>query len=525
MKAVTRKRHMERKIVERLLLGGGVNEIARELHVSKHRVMEVRERAREAGYMAGTKALPPYPEAVFEDTTDGRSGRGSEVWSLLEPHLAWMRERLEAGWHAVTVYEELPVRVPRSNFYRYLKAHELNEAGRRARLRVVPEIVHAPGEALLLDWGYLWMVDIEGRRRKLWAFVAVLGYSRYMVVRLMVECDLMHTLSELQGIYQTLGGVARRTTTDNPKIFATTASKYEPILNPVFERFASHYGTIIECLAPKTPEHKGKVERPMPYVRRLLEAYTGDKNDIEEIQVYLDKKVQIANERQHGTTHERPIDMYLNEEKQALRSLPIFPYEIEQYHEGTVRSDGHVRFDGKYYSVDERYIRKDVTIIGNATLVSIYHDGKLIETHERVTKRGVSKSTKKHHLKPWEQACDNPDGLEKLGAAVGPAVQDTVRSILAKGDGFIDFRRIWGILSLNKKYTNQEVNEACAAALAAEAPSYQTILKLLQDNKARQLESATSCSPTPRPAGKFQRDISEYTQMLLNLKHGESYEH
>ena len=206
MKAVTRKRHMERKIVERLLLGGRINEIARELHVSKHRVMSVRERARDAGYLSGTKELPPYPEGVFEDTQDGRSGRGSEVWALLDPHLAWMRARLEAGWHAVTVYEELPVRVPRSNFYRYLKRHELNEAGRRGRLRVVPEIVHAPGEALLLDWGYLWMVDVDGRRRKLWAFVAILGYSRYMLVRLMVECDLAHTVSELQSFYQSLAG-------------------------------------------------------------------------------------------------------------------------------------------------------------------------------------------------------------------------------------------------------------------------------------------------------------------------------
>ena len=68
----------------------------------------------------------------------------------------------------------------------------------------------AQGEALLIDWGYLWTVEEDGRRRKLWAFIGVLGYSRYMVVRLMTCCDQPHTLATLAKMYDEMGGVPRR---------------------------------------------------------------------------------------------------------------------------------------------------------------------------------------------------------------------------------------------------------------------------------------------------------------------------
>ena len=180
----------------------------------------------------------------------------------------------------------------------------------------------------------------------------------------------------------------------------------------------------------------------MPYVRRLLEAYAGDRNDPVAIQGYLGKKIELANQRRHGTTGERPVDRFKNEEQKALKSLPAMAYEVAQYHEGTVRRDGHVRFNSKYYSVCEDYINKPVTVIGTSIQVAIYHAGKLIKTHGRVTGRARSKSTKRHHLKPWEQACDNPDGLRSLGAKIGPSVEAVIRRVLLDGEGFINYRRI-----------------------------------------------------------------------------------
>ena len=511
---------MERKIVQWLLLGQGPNRIARELRVSKHRVMMVRAKAEEAGYLDGSSGLPPYPEALFPETVDGRSLRVSAAWQELEQYTDWIRERLNAGWHAVTVHEELPLEISRSSFYRFIERHRLNELGKSTR-RVVPEIIHEPGEALLIDWGHLWTVEGDGKRKKIWVFIGVLGYSRYLVARVMTSCGIEETLSALSGLYEDLGGVPRRTTSDNPKVFALEANRYEPLLNPVYESFASHYGTVIECLPPRDPQKKGKVERPVPYVRRLLEAFAGDRSNPQEIEDYLKKKLEVANRRKHGTTLERPVDRFLSEERHTLRPLPILPFERQQYHEGTVRIDGHVRFDGKYYSVDEQYARKDVTVIGTSRQVAIYHAGKLIEVHDRLTDRSRYKSTKPQHLKPWERVCNNPDGLKGLAAKLGPFVLAVVEDILRKGDGFIDFRRIWGILSLDKKYAKAEIDRACARALAEETLTYRAICRFLQEAQ----EEVVPAEAVPqRPAGKFQHPLSEYTQLLLTLEKGNCYE-
>lgn len=79
-----------------------------------------------------------------------------------------------------------------------------------------------------------------------------------MLVRLMTRCDLENTLANLRAVYETIGGVPRRTTSDNPKIFSLIASKYEPLLNPAYERFANYYGTVIECLPPKDPKKRAR---------------------------------------------------------------------------------------------------------------------------------------------------------------------------------------------------------------------------------------------------------------------------
>jgi transposase len=141
--------------------------------------------------------------------------------------------------------------VTRSSFYRFLDRHNLNEKARRPR-RVVPEIVHTPGEALLVDWWKVASVvdQATGQRRTVWAFVGTLGYSRYTMVRFVMSQDVPTTLAMLESMLQEIGGVPCRLTSDNPKCFALEASRYEPLINPVYGRFAGYYGTIVECLPP-----------------------------------------------------------------------------------------------------------------------------------------------------------------------------------------------------------------------------------------------------------------------------------
>lgn len=524
---------MERQIVEALRLGKGTNTIARELGVCKKTVKRVKERAEAHGYLDPGVALPGYPALLFPAVEGQRALCPTDI--VLSTKEDWIRDRLLSGWHPVTVFEELSPGVSQASFYRYLSRAGLSRLGRETR-RVIPEIVTAPGESLQIDWGRLDTEEDEnepGKRRIIWALVGVLGYSRYRTVRLVRRMDVGTTLCALESIFSELGGVPRKVTTDNPKCISLEASAYEARLHPVAERFAAHYGFVFECLPPRDPQKKGKVERVVPFLRRLFEPFAGQSLTLEEKENRLREKLGLANERRHGSTKRQPVIEFRDIEQSVLRALPPLPYEPEETHLGVVRQDGHVRFRNKYYSVPEAYIGKEVLLIGTATRVSIYHKGELVETHERLPAEDRrTKSTKPHHRKPWERSFEDTSYIRARAQAIGPSVDEMVVLILGNGDGFIDTRKIWGILTLDTKYDKHAIDAACRRAIELDRIGYLPVMRLLEDASVNVDEALVRSSPTDdlhRTNHKFTRTADEYAkhfQLSLNLqKGGSTYEH
>ena len=514
---------MSRKIVELLLTGKSQNEICRLTRRGKRKVARIRAMAENAGYLSGTR-LPPYPEAALPESPDGRMKKRAPIDNLLLPHKDWIVQKLADGWLPITLFEELPVKVERSGFYRFLYRHNLSPT--KMTRRVIPEIVHTPGEALIVDWGLLRTVldPATGTKRKLWAFVGVLGYSRFMMVRLVWRMDTQTTIQTIESMLQEIGGVPRKITSDNPKCFALVADRYEPLLNPAYERFVSHYDTIAECLPPKAPEKKGKVERLIPYVRRLYQAHSERWLGIEESQQYLDQKIIHANERCHGTTARKPIEVFLDVEAPKLKPLPAAAYMVEEYHEGRVRKDGCVRFRGKYYSLEESFIGKDVIVLASSEIVSIYCAGKLQETHSRIKDPMIAKSVKTHHLKPWERSMMETSVYRDRAQKLGCYVDQIVTQILLDGAGVIDFRKVWGILSLDKTHTSEGINEACRLAIAEGNPTYRAVKRYLRlglkpDRPLGDVFEAlplTSQDEIVREqTNQFVRSVCEYREMIL----------
>ena len=89
---------------------------------------------------------------------------------------------------------------------------------------MVPEIVHYPGDALILDWGKLCTVREGARARVLWGLVAVLGFSRYRMARCVWSNDVASTLSAIESLLTEIEGVPLRVTSDNPKCFRRDSS-------------------------------------------------------------------------------------------------------------------------------------------------------------------------------------------------------------------------------------------------------------------------------------------------------------
>jgi hypothetical protein len=478
---------VDRKIVEGLREGKSLTSLTKLTGKGKGYVIKTRDLALEYGFIevanaelktftAGAKEIPPFPEALFP-LLDGRSEKLAETDEILEPKREWVKERLELGWSPQTIFEELPLSVPRSNFYRYLHRHKLMDQV----VRNVTEIIHSPGECLQVDWGKLFdVVDkITGKKKTIWIFIGVLGHSRFEMARVVERLDFATTMEVLISMFEEMGGVPRKVTSDNPKVFTKEASRYEPLVNPAFERFASHYNFIVEALPPRAPELKGKVERMVPTKRRLFESYAKDGYNLESAQEHINRKLAITNERKHGTHLQKPIDVFINDEVSNLKPLPVLKYEVETITHSTVRADGYVRFENKYYRVDTRLRKEIALVIGNSRQVSIYVKGRLLEVYERITDKFHVKACKDHYKESWEKTLRDHGHYLKRAQEIGVHVARIIEIILARGEGFVDTRVVWGLLTLNKKYRNTDIDKACQSALELSQVNLATVRQLL----------------------------------------------
>jgi hypothetical protein len=515
MNRFMRKCVMDRKIVLHLIQNKSFNKISKLLKVSKTRVKKVKALAEKHGYLSGTE-LPSFPAPLFSYELASNSLAVSDVDAELLEHKEWIKERRGLGWHFVTIHEELPVKVSSSSFYRFIKRHKIDVdfSNSKARQKVVGEIIHAPGEALILDWGKLRDVidPVTGKKKTVWFLAGVLGHSRYMMVRLVWDNKTETTLRAIESMFNEIGGVPKKIISDNPKCFSLIASDYEPLLNPAFARFCSHYKTTPEILPPYDPVKKGKIERLVPFTRRIFESY-GEWSEINIAQEFMDEKVKIANKRTHGTTKRRPCDVFLAEEANELSILPGIDFKIEQYAQGKVRADGHVRFKNKYYSLDKKHIGSEVFIIGDDQVVSIYFNGLLLETHQVVKNPAQSKSTKKHHLEPYEQIMTDGQYYLKKARDIGVHTEKLIEAILLSGQGFVDTRKVWGILSLDKSNSKERIDDACKMALECNLLGYRSVLSFLNLKPEDKSEIKKSSE------NKFIRDINEYNEQLGKYLH------
>lgn len=96
--------------------------------------------------------------------------------------------------------------------------------------------------------------------------------------------------------------------------------------NAEFLRFAAHWGFRVRACRPYRAKTKGKVERPIGYVRQGFFYGRSFLNDADLNAQALSWLTQTANRRVHRTTAEVPRLRFEREERVLLRALAPRPY-------------------------------------------------------------------------------------------------------------------------------------------------------------------------------------------------------
>ena len=93
---------------------------------------------------------------------------------------------------------------------------------------------------------------------------------------------------------------------------------------------------------------------------------------------------QVANQRQHRETRQRPIDRFRPD---VLRPLPGIPPDYRDSTGPLVHKDMRVQFDGNRYCVPHRLVGRQITLKADSGSVTIYDRFQEIVTYPRSWRR------------------------------------------------------------------------------------------------------------------------------------------
>ena len=243
-----------------------------------------------------------------------------------------------------------------------------------------------PGLQGQVDWGDFKVVVPGAADLTLYLFVLVLGYSRAMYAEFVVQCTLQAFMDVHIRALKYLGGVPFELLYDNMRHVFAGRHNGKPVVNVEFTHFAAHYGFKPVLCPPYSPWVKGKVERPMDYIREAF--WRGYRfTDIETAnRDLLGWLSDTANRRVHGTLRQ-PVDMRWQQEAKSLSPvMPDYDTAIKVYRK--VYKDCMVAYDTSRYQVPPEAVGKKVLLKIKDGLLRIYDDDRLLKTYALSEEKG-----------------------------------------------------------------------------------------------------------------------------------------
>jgi transposase len=301
-----------------------------------------------------------------------------------------------------------------------------------------------PGAALQVDWADFGFA-IPGCARRVSAFVAVLAYSRYLYLEFTLSQAMGTFLRCMERALHSFRGSAHVDIFDNMKTVVRERAGGARAFNARFVEYARSRGFAITACTPGKGNEKGRVERPIGFVRERFwrGRHFTDLLDLNtQAAAWRDK---IANNRIHEVTGRVPSLVFKHEEMRRLKPLPTTPFETDEIETMTVTKMFRVYFDRNLYSVPWRLVGQAVLLRANDDTVSLFLGSKQVARHVRCWKVGETIEDPSHREgllrdRPRAPASSLPPSLAGLGdlgrdyfkllAANGRSIQkETVRLV------------------------------------------------------------------------------------------------
>jgi transposase len=306
--------------------------------------------------------------------------------SVLEPYRQIIKDFLEEDDYQATWILERIKNLGYTGSYRTLTSFVATVKEQKSRI-AYHRFETEPGLQAQVDWGDFKIAEANGKVTTVYAFVMILGFSRAMYVEFVERCTLEVFMDCHIRAFRHLGGVPAEVLYDNMKNVVIGRENGKPIFNTEFQYFAHHYGFTPRACPPYSPWVKGKVERPMDYLReRFWRGYDyrslGHAN--QDVLTWL---AEVAHQRVHGT-HRQIVTVRWEEERPCLTPLPRIDYDTSLKFFRKVYKDCLLSYGGNRYYVPPQAVGKRVLLKVKGRQLRIYHDQELLACHEMPEAKG-----------------------------------------------------------------------------------------------------------------------------------------
>jgi transposase len=327
-----------------------------------------------------------------------------------------------AGGNAVVVRQMLEERGVEASVRTVQRA--VVEQRREARVAALATVRFetGPGEQMQIDFGEKW-VSIAGAPTRVFVLVAVLSHSRRLFVKPFLNQRSDDWREGIACAFRHFGGVPRTLLGDNAKalVLGRDRASGTVTFHPTYLAFCRDWDVQPRACGPYRARTKGKTESGVKYVKRnglagrSFESFAA-------LEQHLADWMVLADEREHGTTHERPIDRFERDEAKALRPLPARPLVVRHRRlRRRVANDAFVDVDTVRYSVPFRLVRSDVEVVVGDDVVDIFLGTERVARHRRSNEPHARVADPAHFDGLWrrEPPAVVADGrLEALGRSL-----------------------------------------------------------------------------------------------------------
>lgn len=479
--------HRLRELVRLHRLERSGRELARLLRMGPNTVRRYRDLLARAGLLAGPLDQLPALDELSSVVTAALPARAPRPASV-EP---W-RPRIEAlvakGLGARATFDRLgaetkgtatPLGASYSAVKRAVRA--LKRDAQLADAVAIPVDTGA-GEVAQVDFGYAGKLydPTRGVLRRAWCFVMTLGFSRLMFVRLVFDQTIETWLDLHEQAFRELNGVVVTVVPDNNRravLRAAFAIDGPCELNRSYRELAQRYGFVIDPAPPGQPRKRGKAEAAVKYLKNNpLKARDGESlPDVQAALAHWNR--DVASLRVHGTTRRRPLDLFNEVERAALRPLPAEQPEPAIWKKARVHPDVHVAFRDRLYSVPWQLTHAVVWLRAAGSVVEVFHDDRLVATHRR---HGPRRSTIEDHLPPDRRDLRHRGRAfwEERARRLGPDAAALVREVFDSDDVLSRLRQVQATVRLLEAHATR-AEAVCRLARQAGDPTYQGVKRIL----------------------------------------------